>query len=179
MDQILNIKSIRWTKKRIKKTDFNAKITKVEGKIPSITVLATSSALTAVENKIPDVSSLVTMTDFDVKLKAISDKVTKNKSRHLLVENELNKLKTFDAAYFRGKNYFEDRGTLIYLVFQPIDKYFKRIIGVGNGAYICFWKSRGLSDEKINSVTASNYMITPSLDYLDAKIRVKFSGSCL
>ena len=43
----------------VKKTNFNAKITKVEGKIPRITGLATSSALTAIKNKIPDVSSLV------------------------------------------------------------------------------------------------------------------------
>ena len=41
---------------------FNAKITEVEGNIPSITGLATTSALTAVENKIPDVSSLVKKT---------------------------------------------------------------------------------------------------------------------
>ena len=31
----------------------------------------------------------------------------------------------------------------------------------------------------INSITASNYSITPSLDYLAAKLRVKFNGSCL
>ena len=163
----------------VKKTDFNAKITEVESKISSITGLDTSSALTAVEYKIPDVSSLITKTDFDVKLQAVSDRVTKNKSKHLLVGNELNKLKSFDAAYFRGRNYFEDNGTLIYLVIQSIDKYFKKIIGVGNGDYIYFWKSRGLSGERINSITASNYMITPSLDCLGAKIRVKFSGSYL
>ena len=34
-------------------------------------------------------------------------------------------------------------------------------------------------DERINSITTSNYSITPSLDYLGAKIRVKFNGSCL
>ena len=43
----------------LKKTEFNTKVTEIEGKIPSISGLATSSALTAVENKIPDVSSLV------------------------------------------------------------------------------------------------------------------------
>ena len=43
----------------IKKTDFNAKVTEIEGKIHSIIGLATNSALTVVENKIPDVSSLV------------------------------------------------------------------------------------------------------------------------
>ena len=43
-----------------KKTiDYDAKITEIESKIPSISGLATNSALTGVENKIPDVSSLV------------------------------------------------------------------------------------------------------------------------
>ena len=58
-------------------------------------------------------------------------------------------------------------------------KYFKRIIGVGNDEYIYFWKSKGLSDERINSITTSCYGITPSLDYLGPKVRVKFNGSCL
>ena len=34
-------------------------------------------------------------------------------------------------------------------------------------------------DERINSVTASNYSITPELSYYGSKIRVKFNGSCL
>ena len=58
-------------------------------------------------------------------------------------------------------------------------KYFKKIIGVGNDKYIYFWKSKGLFDERINSITASNYSITPSLEYLGVKVRVKFNGSCL
>ena len=41
------------------KTYYNAKIIEIEKKIPSISGLATNSALTAVENKIPDVNSLV------------------------------------------------------------------------------------------------------------------------
>ena len=45
-----------------KKTDFDSKITEVEGKIPNISGLATNSSLTAVENKIPDIASLVTKT---------------------------------------------------------------------------------------------------------------------
>ena len=36
------------------------------------------------------------------------------------------------------------------------------ITGGGNGEYLYFLKSKGLSDERINSVTASNYNITPS-----------------
>ena len=52
----------------VKKTDFNAKVTKIKGKIPSISGLTTNSALTAVENKIPDVSSLVKITDYNTKI---------------------------------------------------------------------------------------------------------------
>ena len=37
----------------------------------------------------------------------------------------------------------------------------KRVIGVGNGEYIYFWKSKGFSDDSINSITASNYSIAP------------------
>ena len=58
-----------------KKTDFNSKITEVEGKIPSISGLATNSALTAVENKIPDVSGLVTKADYDTKISGIEKKL--------------------------------------------------------------------------------------------------------
>ena len=39
-------------------------------------------------------------------------------------------------------------------------KYFKRIEGVGSGNYIYFWKSKGLPNEKLDSITASNYKIT-------------------
>ena len=43
----------------VKKTCYSAKASEIENKIPSISDLATSSALTAVENKIPDVKNLV------------------------------------------------------------------------------------------------------------------------
>ena len=58
-------------------------------------------------------------------------------------------------------------------------RYFKIIAGVGNGSYIYYWQSKGLSDERINSITASNYSVTPFLDYQGTKTRVKFSGTCL
>ena len=54
-----------------KKTDFNTKVTEIEGKIPSITYLATNSELSAVENKIPDVSSLVKKTNLNNELKKL------------------------------------------------------------------------------------------------------------
>ena len=132
------------------KTDYNTKITKIEGKTLDTSNLATKTALTTVENKIPSISilvkktdyntkitdienklnnhdhdkyintsefnklaadvfnegiaqaNLITKKDFDAKLSSLNRKITKKKSKHLLVENELNKLKTFDSSYFRG-----------------------------------------------------------------------------
>ena len=81
----------------------------------------------------------------------------------MLVENEFKKLKTFDSIYFRGKSHFEEDGTQNYLVFQPIQRYFKRIAGVGNGNYIYYWKSKGLFDERTNYIKTSDYGITPLL----------------
>ena len=69
-------------------------LTAIENKIPDVSGLATASALTAVENKMPDITSLITKTDFDTKLKNISDRVTNNKSKDILLNNELKKLKT-------------------------------------------------------------------------------------
>ena len=60
-----------------------------------------------------------------------------------------------------------------------MDRYFKIISGVGNGRYNYCWKSKGLYGERINSITASNYSVSPFLDYYGTKTRVEFSGSCL
>ena len=58
-------------------------------------------------------------------------------------------------------------------------RYFKNISSFGNGEYIYFWKSEGLPDEKINSINASYYSITPELSYYVSKIKVKFNRGCL
>ena len=103
-------------------------LTAVENKIPDASGLATASALTAVEKKIPDITSLITKTDFDAKLKNISDRVTNNKSKDLLLDNELKKLKTlvgssakikFDEvqkenSFNRGFFYYLQQSYLVY-----------------------------------------------------------------
>ena len=76
----------------------------------------------------------MTKTDFDAKLSSLNRKITSNKTKHVLVENELNKLKTFDSGYFIGKSHFEEDGTQNYLVFQPMSKYFK----IGNSDYVLY-----------------------------------------
>ena len=94
----------------------------------------------------------------------------------LFVENELNKLKTFDSSYFIGKIHFEEDGTQNYLVFQPLNKYFKVITKTD---YVSSWKSKGLSAESIKPPTTSDNSLTPALSYYGTKTRVKFTGSCL
>ena len=94
----------------------------------------------------------------------------------MLVENELNKLKTFDSSYFIGKSHFEEDGTENCLVFQPIKKYCKVIT---NSDYVSSWKSKALSAESIEPPTASANSFTPVLNYCGTKTRVKFTGSCL
>ena len=56
------------------KTDYNAKITDIKSKIPSITGLATAAALNTMENKIPDISNLVKKADYDAKILDIKSK---------------------------------------------------------------------------------------------------------
>ena len=84
----------------------------------------------------------------------LTEKITKNKKDHLIVQNELNKLKTFDSSYFNGKGHFDEDGTQNYLVFQPIIRYFK-VNTISNTDYISSWKSKGLSAESFKPPTTS------------------------
>ena len=58
-------------------------------------------------------ATLIKKTDFDAKLSSLDRKITANKSKHLIVENELKKLETFDSSYFIGKSHFEENCTKI------------------------------------------------------------------
>ena len=107
---------------------------------------------------------------------SLNRNITQNKTKHLLVENELNKLKTFDSSYFIGKSYFDEDGKQNYLVIQAINKYFKLIT---NTDYVSSWKSKGLSAETIKPSTTSDYSLPPALNVYGTKIRVNFTESCL
>ena len=62
----------------------------MEGKIPSITGLATNSELTVVENKVPDVSSLVKKTDYNTKISDIEKKITDHNHDKYITTPEFN-----------------------------------------------------------------------------------------
>ena len=73
------------------------------------------------------------------------------------------------------KGHFEEDGTQNYLVFQPM----YRSLKIGNSDYVLSWKSKGLSNESMTPPSAPSNFVSSSLNYLDTKIRVRFSGSCL
>ena len=60
-----------------------------------------------------------------------------------------------------------------------MERYFKQIAGVSRGDCVYYWKSKGLSDERINSIKTSNHIITANLSYSGTRTRVEFNGSCL
>ena len=174
----------------VKKTEYNKLVTKVNGIDTTNFVSRTKyekdgsnfeDKITKIDKKIPDISDLVKKTDFNAKitevegnLSSINKKITTNKTKHLLVENELKKLEKFDAAYFRGKNYFEEDGTQNYLVFQPVYKYFEK-----TGDKVSSWKSKGLSNEKtILTVISIDKSATKAI-YDNARIKVKFNSDLL
>ena len=101
----------------VKKTDHNTKVTEIENKLNNHNrdkYIDTQefNKLTAdvFDARIAE-ASLITKTDFDANLSILHKKITSNKTKHLLVENKLNKLKTFDLSYFMGKSHFEEDGT--------------------------------------------------------------------
>ena len=53
-------------------------------------------------------ANLLTKTDFDDKLKSLNQKINSNKTKNLLVEDELKKLQTFDSIYFGERSHFEE-----------------------------------------------------------------------
>ena len=69
-------------------------MTEIEGKISSITGLATNSALTAVENKILNVSNLVAKTNYNTKISEIENKINDHNHDKYITTPEFNRLTT-------------------------------------------------------------------------------------
>ena len=78
----------------VKTTDYSSKITEIEGQIPSISDLATNSALNAIGNKIPNVSGLLKKkkTDYHTKISETEKKVTDHNHDKYITTPEFNNL---------------------------------------------------------------------------------------
>ena len=101
----------------VKKTDYNTKVTEIENKLNNhnhdkyIDTSEFNKLATDVFNARLAQANLITKTDFNTKLLSLNRKITQNKAKHLLVENELKRLKTFDSSDFIGKSHCEEDGT--------------------------------------------------------------------
>ena len=92
---------------------------------------------------------MITKTDFDAKLSGLNRKITANKTKHFLNDN--------DSSYYRDKQYFDEGSDKQnYLVFLPINKYFKLNSVVGVIDRVLSWQSKGISNESIKLPTTSN-----------------------
>ena len=86
-------------------TDYNTKITKIEGKVPDINNLAAKTAITTVENKIPSVSNLVKKTDYNTKITDIENKLHNHTHDNYIDTSKFNKLvaDVFNARLAQAK----------------------------------------------------------------------------
>ena len=105
----------------VNKTDYNTKVTEIEYKFNNhnhdkyIDTQEFNKLTGDVFNARLAQANLITKTEFDSKLPNLNRKITANKLKYLLVENELNKLKTFDLSYFICKSHVEENGVRNYL----------------------------------------------------------------
>ena len=82
----------------VKKADYDTKISDIEKKITDhdhdkyITIPEFNTMAANVFNTRLPQANVITKTDFDAKLSGINKKFTTNKTKHLLVENELKKI---------------------------------------------------------------------------------------
>ena len=100
---------------------------------------------------------------FDDKLNYLNRKITSNKSKHLLVENKLKKLKDniknlqkFYSSLYISQSYFFSDGAQPYLIFQTLYYPWNRL---GDTQ-----KSKSLAAEKLTTPTTTDYSLSPSMN---------------
>ena len=100
-------------------------------------------------------------------MSSLNRKITANKTKHFVNDNNL--------SHYCGKQYFDEgSGKQNYLVFLPINKYFKLNSVFDTVDYVLSWQSKGLSNKSIKPPTATNNSLTPELNYYGTKTKIKF-----
>ena len=162
----------------VKKADYNIKIMDIENKLNNHNhdkYIATSEFNTLAANVFNArlaQATLIAKTDFDAKLSSLNRKITANKTKHFLNDNDL--------SYYRGKQYFgEGSSKQNCLVFLPMGKYVKLNSVVGVIDRVLSWQSKGISNENIKPPRTSNNSLNPELNYYGTKTKVKFIRNCL
>ena len=120
-------------------------------------------------------------TYFNDKLKILNKKNSLNKTKHVLIQNELKKektIKTFCSSFLIGQSYFGNDGSQNFLIFQPINKTLTTFAGLPDK--MAKWESERLSNEKVRPPFAANHSLSLKLAWMNnSRITVEFKGSCL
>ena len=93
----------------VKKTNYGTKLSELEKKLTDhnhnkyITTPEFHTLAASVFNPRLAQANLITKTDFDAKLSSLNRKITSNKTKRLLVESDLKKIKSFDLDYSKKK----------------------------------------------------------------------------
>ena len=66
---------------------------------------------------------------------------------------------------------------ILKIILQPIQRYFKTVSNTND--HILLWKCKCLSGESTKPPSTSTNILSPSLNYVDSKIRVEFKGTCV
>ena len=104
----------------VKKTVYNTKISEIEMKITDHNhdkYITTEEFNNLAEG---DFTTRLAQADLAAKINFDTKKNSNKRKRQI---------NTFDATYFRGKNYFYGDGTQNYLVFQPVYRCFEIMVG--------------------------------------------------
>ena len=112
-------------------------------------------------------------------IKNLKKQVTSNKTKHVLIQNELNgqqdkieKLQAYDSSNFIN------HGSQNFVIFQPISNTSPMSADLTDATVE--WKSKALSNEKIKRPITANHILSPILVWMNnSKIRIRFTGSSL
>ena len=116
--------------------------------------------------------------------KNLNKKVTSNKTKHVLVENEskgqqdkTEKLQSYDSSLFIDQGYIFNDGSQNFLILKPIFKTFTTPVGFRHA--IVEGKSKGVSNEKIKPPITANYSHSQKpMRVNNSEISVRFTESC-
>ena len=123
--------------------------------------------------KLSNIAYFVKKTGFDDKLKNLKKKLPQIK--HLLAEDELKKLQTFDSSLFFGQGYFFNDGLQLYLIFQPLYYTLKTL----SNSEKVIWKSKGLSAKELAVPTTADNNLLPTIkQHVDSKFCLVLKESC-
>ena len=104
--------------------------------------------------------NLVKISDLNTKLATLTAKAELKAEQNKKVKHE-----AFDSSGFCCENHFEDDGRQNYLVFQLVNRFFKK---VASSYHISKWKSKGLSNESIKFPVAS-ISLAPASNFVSTK----------